>query len=156
MNSSKRLYQNNLDTKENEDKNFLKLDLKGPKNNQSGLGTKVAIRFEDGSFQYYEHQVNRGYLSTVHSMAHFGLGPQKRIEALEIVWPDGNYQLVKDVSSNQTVSIDYKEAAPLNGQLRAFSGNYVILERLWSLQGSVLERQRLIRSRQAAPWPKMD
>ncbi len=114
------VFKNNLDTKENEDKNFLKLDLKGPKNNQSGLGTKVAIRFEDGSFQYYEHQVNRGYLSTVHSMAHFGLGPQKRIEALEIVWPDGNYQLVKDVSSNQTVSIDYKEAAPLNGHELAF------------------------------------
>ena len=114
------VFKNNLDTKKNEDKNFLKLDLKGPKNNQSGLGTKVAIRFEDGTFQYYEHQVNRGYLSTVHSMAHFGLGPKKQITALEIVWPDGKYQVVKDISSNQTVSIDYNEAVSLNGEELAF------------------------------------
>ncbi|WP_421802965.1 VCBS repeat-containing protein [Flagellimonas sp.] len=114
------VFRNNLDVKKKENKNFLKLDLIGPKSNQAGLGTKVAIRFKDGTFQYYEHQLNRGYLSTVHDMAHFGLGPQKQISSLEIIWPDGKYQIMKDVQSNQVLNIDYREATSLNGQQLAF------------------------------------
>ena len=114
------VFRNNLEVKKKENKNFLKLDLIGPKSNQAGLGTKVAIRFKDGTFQYYEHQLNRGYLSTVHDMAHFGLGPQKQISSLEIIWPDGKYQIMKDVQSNQVLNIDYREATSLNGQQLAF------------------------------------
>lgn len=114
------LFKNNLEAKQKEDKNFLQLDLKGPKNNQAGLGTKVALRFGDGTFQYYEHQLNRGYLSTVQSMAHFGLGPQKTITSLEIVWPDGKFQVLTDVPSNQTLSIDHGEATPLSDRELAF------------------------------------
>ncbi|WP_318308060.1 VCBS repeat-containing protein [Flagellimonas crocea] len=114
------IFQNNLQKENYEGSNFLKLDLKGPKSNRAGLGTKVALRFEDGTFQFYEHQLSRGYLSTVHSMAHFGLGPQKQIVSLEIVWPDGKYQKIPDVQSNQTLTVDYGNASMMDTKELAF------------------------------------
>ncbi|MHA7830998.1 MAG: VCBS repeat-containing protein [Flagellimonas sp.] len=114
------VFKNNLEAENLQDRNFIKLDLKGPTNNQAALGTKVAIRFEDGTFQYYEHQLNRGYLSTVEGMAHFGLGPQKSIASLEIVWPDGKFQKLTDVPTNQTLKINHGDASALNGKQLAF------------------------------------
>ncbi|WP_349350991.1 VCBS repeat-containing protein [Flagellimonas sp. MMG031] len=114
------LFRNNLESKKTTDNNYLQLDIKGPKSNKSGLGTKVAIRFADGTFQYYEHQLNRGYLSTVHSLAHFGLGPKTDIQSVEVVWPDGKHQIIKDVAANQKLEVDYQQAKDLNGQQLAF------------------------------------
>jgi len=114
------VFKNNLEAQNKKDRNFLKLELKGPTNNGAALGTKVAVRFEDGTFQYYEHQLNRGYLSTVEGMAHFGLGPQKTIKSLEILWPDGKFQKLTDLPSNQTLQINYDEASTVDGEQLAF------------------------------------
>ncbi len=114
------LFKNNLDIEEKGSNNFLQLDLKGPEYNRAGLGTKIAIRFKDGTFQYYEHQLNRGYLSTVQSKAHFGLGPQRTIASLEVLWPDGKVQVLKDVESNQSLEVNYAEASPSNTKELAF------------------------------------
>jgi len=114
------IFKNNLEVEQKTDKNFLQLNLNGPKSNQAGLGTKVALRFKDGTFQYYEHQLNRGYLSTVDSKVHFGLGAKKDIASLEIVWPDGSIQVLKDVKSNQTLSINHSDASSSTGHELAF------------------------------------
>ena len=114
------LFKNNLESKETGTNNYLQLNLKGPKSNTAGLGTKVAIRFNDGTFQYYEHQLNRGYLSTVESMAHFGLGAQKTIQSLEVLWPDGRFQTMKNLEVNQKLTVNHSEAKPLDQQELAF------------------------------------
>ena len=114
------LFKNNLETYDKENRNFLQLDLHGPTANRAGLGTKVAIRFEDGSFQYYEHQLNRGYLSTVQSMAHFGLGTKQTIVSVEVLWPDGKSQVLKNVQSNQTLTVKYSEAISSDANKLAF------------------------------------
>ncbi|RIV51105.1 hypothetical protein D2V93_07940 [Flagellimonas taeanensis] len=114
------LFKNNSETRNKGQNNFVQLDLKGPASNRAGLGTKVAIRFSDGSFQYYEHQLNRGYLSTVQGMAHFGLGAHQTMTSIEILWPDGKFQSLKDIPSNQILTINYGEAVSPSSQQLAF------------------------------------
>lgn len=114
------LFKNNSEIRNKGDNNFIQLDLKGPVSNPAGLGTKIAIRFEDGSFQYYEHQLNRGYLSTVQDIVHFGLGAHRTIASLEVLWTDGKSQTLKDLQSNQTVNIKYSEAASSGTRTLAF------------------------------------
>ncbi|WP_375324135.1 VCBS repeat-containing protein [Flagellimonas sp. GZD32] len=114
------LFRNNLESDTRTNKNYLQLDLEGPETNRAGLGTKVAVRFEDGSFQYYEHQLNRGYLSTVQSVAHFGIGDKKNIESIEVLWPDGKYQAFNNIEGNQTLQVNYADASKVAGNALAF------------------------------------
>ncbi|HET9486929.1 MAG TPA: VCBS repeat-containing protein, partial [Chryseosolibacter sp.] len=89
--------------------NYLRISLDGPPQNREGFGTKVSIR-HNGSLQYQYYTVVRGYLSSVEPFIHFGLGPRSVADSLEIVWPDGKYQLIKDVKANQVLKIDYRAA----------------------------------------------
>ena len=41
---------------------------------------------------------------------HFGLGPLDVIDSLEVIWPDGRYQIMKDVSVNQVLLAKYQDA----------------------------------------------
>ena len=104
------LFENNLNNLKELDHNFLLVDLQGPKTNASGIGAKIAVRFKDGTFQYHEHHLNRGYMSSVHDIAHFGLGTKNEIESLEIIWPDDKFQRINGVQGNQIIKLDYNDA----------------------------------------------
>ncbi len=104
------LFKNNSETENKGNNNFVQLHLKGPRSNAAGLGTKIVVRYKDGSFQYYEHQLNRGYLSTVQDLVHFGVGKEKVIAAIEILWPDGKFQVLKDVNSNRSLKVNHDQA----------------------------------------------
>jgi enediyne biosynthesis protein E4 len=91
------------------DRNFLRLDLRGPDGNRGGYGAKVTLR-AGGQLQYHEHTPYRGYKSTVEQIIHFGLGATERVDSLEIVWPDGSYQLLRDVAANQVLAVDHRDA----------------------------------------------
>ena len=47
----------------------------------------------------------RGYLSQVDSRLHFGIGPAKQVDSIEVRWPDGKVQLLKNVSANQYLEV---------------------------------------------------
>ena len=67
---------------------YLQLDLYGQPPNTQGLGAKVAV-YCDTLHWWHEHQVVRGYQSSVDYRMHFGLGDCTRIDSLRIEWPDG-------------------------------------------------------------------
>ncbi|MGC1242014.1 MAG: VCBS repeat-containing protein [Chryseosolibacter sp.] len=94
--------------------NYLRISLLGPPPNREGLGTKALIRHE-GKLQYQYYTPVRGYLSSVEPFIHFGLGSLTEIDSLEIFWPDGQYQLIRDVRANQVLKVDYRasSAAPV-------------------------------------------
>lgn len=114
------LFENTLDKKLEQAHNFLKVDLKGPKTNTSGIGAKIAIRFQDNTLQYYEHHLNRGYMSSVQDIAHYGLGSADSVKSLEIIWPDGKFQKLTDVKGNQTLTLDYNDATKVDPNEIAF------------------------------------
>jgi len=88
---------------------YLKIKLKGPKNNPTGLGAKVTLKYGD-QLQFHEFKTVRGYLSSVEPLLHFGLGTTTRIETCEIVWGDGKKQTLKEVAADQLLKINYQEA----------------------------------------------
>jgi hypothetical protein len=46
-----------------------------------------------------------GFLSSDEPALHFGLGSARRIDALEITWPDGTTETLRDLAAGQTVTI---------------------------------------------------
>jgi hypothetical protein len=64
---------------------------------------------------YHEHYPVRGYQSTVDARVHLGLGENKKIDSLQVIWPDGETQRLYDVLSDQRLTLDYlkgKESIP--------------------------------------------
>ena len=76
------------------------LKLIGTKSNRDGIGARVRI----------DKQVNHmtsacGYASSSHFGVHFGLGEMGTIPNIEIKWPSGIVQVLKDVKANQILQV---------------------------------------------------
>jgi enediyne biosynthesis protein E4 len=89
--------------------NYLRIAFSGPPPNREGFGAKVIIRHR-GAKQYQYFNPVRGYLSSVEPFIHFGLDSVRRIDTVEVVWPDGKYQLIENVMANQVLTVDYKSS----------------------------------------------
>lgn len=89
--------------------NFFDIKLKGSAKNTFGLGSDIRI-FCSGKMQKHHQAVTRGYASSVDYKIHFGLGENTKIDSLEIIWTDGKTQKLKNIQSNQTLILDYKNA----------------------------------------------
>ena len=96
---------------------FLQVELKGPANNPSGFGSKVRI-ITGNNAQVLEQSPYRGFMSTVDHVLHFGVGQAAKVDSLEVFWPDGRVQIVKDVSANQRVILRYEDASDGPAQSR--------------------------------------
>lgn len=99
------IYKNTLNDKnDNFENHFIRIKLQGLAPNLSGIGTKIKIHYK-GKHQYYEHFPVRGYLSCVEDVAHFGLGSENFIDSIQVIWPDGKYDVLKDVQPNRVLTI---------------------------------------------------
>ena len=90
---------------------YLRVELKGPQGNRAGYGAKVVLQNGGGRTQYIDHSPYRGYKSTTGRTLHFGLGAASAVDSLTVYWSDGRQQLLTDVAANQTVRLDYGDAA---------------------------------------------
>lgn len=86
--------------------NFLTVGLTDFPGNNFGLGAKVTIK-HNGVQQLQELTLSRGFQSSVAPRLHFGLGKEERIETVEVIWPNGEIQLLEDIAVNQHVNIKY-------------------------------------------------
>ncbi len=80
------------------------LKLVGVKDNRDGLGTKVKITTAHGS-QYNEATTALSYNSSSDKRVHFGLGEDKVIDRIELSWPTGIKQVLRDVKADQVLTI---------------------------------------------------
>jgi len=74
------------------------------------IGARVAITAGGRSWQR-EIRPQQGYLSSGDPRAHFGLGPARRVDRIEITWPDGSRSVRQDVAVDQYVTV-VKAGAP--------------------------------------------
>jgi hypothetical protein len=88
---------------------FLNAQLAGAAGNTQGLGATIKI-FYNGQMQRLEQNPARGYLSSVSSTLHFGLGNTEKIDSLIITWASGKVQKLSDVKSNQVLKLAEKDA----------------------------------------------
>ncbi|MEM9918744.1 MAG: VCBS repeat-containing protein [Bacteroidota bacterium] len=102
------LYRNDLMQRDSQS-HYIRIRPVGPKGNRAGLGAKVRLRTAD-QWQHRYVSPYRGYLSTVESDLHFGLGVHRSIDELIIEWPDGRKQRLENLPANQTLRLMHKEA----------------------------------------------
>jgi hypothetical protein len=79
---------------------WIVLRLRGRKSNRDGIGTRVRI-----GAQHNHMTTAVGYVSSVHAGVHFGLGMVARIAEIEIRWPSGTVQTLKDVAADQVLLV---------------------------------------------------
>ncbi|SDD57456.1 Repeat domain-containing protein [Pricia antarctica] len=109
LNSTASLYINQT----NETANYLKLRFRFPGKNVFGLGTKV-FSYLNGKLQYKELYQVRGFQASSEPIVHFGYGKATTVDSLKIVWPDGNYQVLRDVATNQTMTLSPRNTMPFD------------------------------------------
>ena len=83
---------------------------------------KVSIYF-DGKSRTKESKRVRGYLSSVDSDMHFGLGKVTKIDSLLVNWSSGKSQLIYDLDVNQVITV--KEAKSKLEYLNRKPANYL-------------------------------
>ena len=84
---------------------WLLLKLVGHKSNRDAIGAQIKIVTGDGP-QYAMVTTAGSYLSSGDKRVHFGLGKQTQVSTIEIRWPSGITQMVKDVRADQILQID--------------------------------------------------
>jgi hypothetical protein len=94
--------------------NWIKVKAIGTKSNRSGIGARVTciatFRGETKPHrQIDEVRSGGGYFSQGDLRVHFGLGKANKVDVLEIRWPSGQVDTMKDVAVNQVVFV--KEGA---------------------------------------------
>ena len=90
---------------------YLHISFTGSSRNPGGYGAWVNIYYDKGKVQVYEHSPYRGYLSSMQGMAHFGLGDNKLIDSLVVVWPDSRKQVIRQVNTDQVLNINIDNAS---------------------------------------------
>jgi len=84
---------------------WLLLKLVGHKSNRDAIGAQIKIATGDGP-QYAMVTTAASYLSSGDKRVHFGLGKQTQVSTIEIRWPSGITQTLKDVHADQILQID--------------------------------------------------
>ena len=73
--------------------------LIGTKSNRAAIGARVTIR-AGGVMQFNEVRGGGSYLSQNDLRLHFGLGAADKMETVEISWPSGQTELLRDVPAD--------------------------------------------------------
>lgn len=90
--------------------NWIKIKAVGSKSNRSGIGARLkCVTRLPGENKPHEQidEVRSGgsYISQNDLRVHFGLGKAEKVDLLEIRWPSGQVDTVKDVKPNQLVFV---------------------------------------------------
>jgi hypothetical protein len=90
--------------------NWLKVKTVGTKSNRSGIGARLrCVTHPPGETKPHQQidEVRSGgsYISQNDLRVHFGIGKAEKVELLEIRWPSGVVEALKDVKPNQLIVV---------------------------------------------------
>jgi hypothetical protein len=87
---------------------WIEFKLQGTKSNRDGIGARIKVVTKSGA-QYNHMTTSCGYASSSAGPVHFGLGANASADLVEIHWPSGIVQQMKDVAGDRVVEM--KESA---------------------------------------------
>jgi len=98
--------------------NWIKVKLIGTKSNRSAIGARVSCTATFPGESKPHRQIDEvrsggGYFSQSDLRVHFGLGKAQKVDLVEIRWPSGQVDTVKDLPVNQLVT--FKEGLGVFG-----------------------------------------
>ena len=83
---------------------WLEFKLQGTKSNRDGIGARIKVVTADGA-QYNHMTTAAGYASSSSGPVHFGLGRNASADLVEIRWPSGIVQQMKNVAADRIVTV---------------------------------------------------
>jgi hypothetical protein len=83
---------------------WLEFKLQGTKSNRDGIGARIKVVTKSGT-QYDHMSTAAGYASSSAGPVHFGLGANLSADLVEIRWPSGTVQQLRDVAGDRIVSV---------------------------------------------------
>ncbi|WP_420603927.1 VCBS repeat-containing protein [Flagellimonas sp.] len=88
--------------------NYLKVKFNFSSENKLGIGTKV-YAYHKGELQFKELFPSRGFQASSEPIIHFGYPKNvQNVDSLKVIWPNRTFQVLKDVTLNQTLTIQPK------------------------------------------------
>jgi hypothetical protein len=102
VNTQASIYRNRTDLAASR---YLKFVLKGTRMNTQAFGTRITITDESEKF-YSEQMPIRGFESSVDPRPNIGLGARDTVDNVWIQWPDGTEYEMKNVATNQVISLE--------------------------------------------------
>jgi enediyne biosynthesis protein E4 len=83
---------------------WIEFKLQGSKSNRDGIGARIKLITKSGA-QYNQMTTSAGYASSSAGPVHFGLGTNPSADLVEIRWPSGTVQQMRDVAGDRVVSV---------------------------------------------------
>ncbi|MEE2825142.1 MAG: ASPIC/UnbV domain-containing protein [Planctomycetota bacterium] len=91
---------------------FVSFKLTGKLCNRDAIGARIRVKPSNGDWLTRTVTAGSGFLSQSSKRITFGLGSSDAIEAVEIAWPDGSRNSLKDVAVDQHYLITQSESEP--------------------------------------------
>ena len=92
----------------------IRVEGNGTTVNRDALGTRVALTLKDDSKPIIRTvRAGGAFLSQSSKTLHFGLGQDAKVERAEIIWPDGEKQILTDLPKNTHLSLTQSGFTPL-------------------------------------------
>jgi enediyne biosynthesis protein E4 len=90
--------------------NWIKIKTIGTKSNRSGIGARITCTTNPSGESNLHRQIDEvrsggSYFSQNDLRVHFGLGNATKVDLLEVRWPNGQLDTVKDVGANQLIVV---------------------------------------------------
>lgn len=127
INETAFIFKNNTISSAHRKNNFLQISLEGEKPNARAIGAKISFESSRGISSHVNYST-RGFMSSVGSIANFGLGKDTVVDFLHITWPDGTQQSLENVKANQRLTV--QKRGDLNEILSLDSDPPPIFERI--------------------------
>jgi len=102
LNERPRILMNTADS----GNHWLTLSLIGHKSARDAIGAKVKLTTASGRVLYNHVAISVGFMSSSDKRVHFGLGAESGVKSIEIRWPSGIIQELKDVKADQFLKVD--------------------------------------------------
>jgi enediyne biosynthesis protein E4 len=85
-------------------RHFVTFELQGTKSNRLAIGARVKLT-SGGVVQAEEIHSGGSYLSQNDLRVHFGLGAATKVDSVEIRWPSGAVEQLKDLAADKFYSV---------------------------------------------------
>ena len=110
------------------DNNWIKVRTIGTKSNRSGIGTRLRCVVQMPGTTKPHQQIDEvrsggSYFSQNDLRIHFGIGKAQKIDVLELRWPSGLVETLKDIPPNQLIYVKEGEGIVRNVSLSASKKN---------------------------------
>jgi len=93
-------------------RHWLIVNTVGTKSNRDGIGARIRLVTESGVEMFGFVSTAGSYASASDKRVHFGLGNDSLVRLMEIDWPSGIQQQIRDIRADRIVTV--RETAPQN------------------------------------------